>query len=450
LFGYFEACRKASSTLNGSDRSRSCVLRRFLNRQAVLTYNEFLLASSSLWINTVIKRESMRVECRERVKRFQGLLEENGIDGAFIIQKVDIYYLSGTDQNAVLWVPTAYEPLLMVRKSLERAKQDAAVDQIIPLSSPSQMAEAIRDHSGRLPSRLGLEMDILPVKIFQAYENHLPGVEMVDISPLIRSVRMVKSPYEISCIRKAAEIADQMYEKVPEFVKESKREIDLALRAEAFYRGHGHPGLSRMRAFNTENVYGHIMAGASAAMPSDSPGPTGGCGPGPYLSQGAGHAHINPHEPILVDYTSNVEGYISDQTRIFSKGDLPERFHRAHRVMLEVQEAIAREGKPGAVAKDLYDVAVKIAEDGGWAQTFMGYPEPVPFVGHGLGLELDEWPIIGKDSEHILEKGMTIALEPKIIFPGEGVVGIENTFLVTEQGLEKLNRFPDEIMVISL
>jgi len=138
------------------------------------------------------------------------------------------------------------------------------------------------------------------------------------------------------------------------------------------------------------------------------------------------------------------------QPRIFSKGDLPEKFHRAHRIMLEVQEARAREGKPGAVAKDLCDVAMKIAEDGGWAQTFMGYPEPVPFVGHGLGLELDEWPIIGKDSDHILEKGMVLALEPKVIFPGEGVVGIENTFLVTEQGLEKLNRFPDQIVSLPL
>jgi Xaa-Pro aminopeptidase len=337
-----------------------------------------------------------------------------------------------------------------VRKSLERAKQDAAIEQIIPMPHPSQTAEVIKEHSSALPSRLGLEMDILPVKIYHAYEKHFPGVDMVDISPLIRSVRMVKSSYEISCFRKATEIADRMYDQVPEFLKESVTEIDLALRAEAFYRRHGHLGLTRMRGFNLESVYGHIMAGAGAALPSASPGPTGGRGPGPYLSQGAGYGKIHPHQPILIDYTSNVSGYMSDQTRIFSKGELPEKFHQAHRAMLSVQEAVAREGKPGRLAGDLYDLAIHVAEDAGWAQNFMGYPEPVPFVAHGVGLELDEWPIIGSGSEHILEEGMILALEPKVVFPGEGVVGIENTFLVTEQGLEKLNHFPDEIRIVSL
>jgi len=391
---------------------------------------------------------SMGEECRNRIEHFQRLLRAHGVDGALIIQKMDLYYLSGTDQNAVLWVPASGEPVLMVRKSLERARQDAAMDQIIPLSNPSLIAEAVQGQSAGGLRRLGLEMDILPVKIYQSYEKLFHGVGMVDISSLIRSVRMVKSPHEISCIRKAAQIADQMYKQVPEFLKESETETDLALRAEAFYRGHGHPGLNRMRGFNMETTYGQILAGASGSVPSAAPGPTAGYGTGPYFSQGAGHARINAHEPILVDYISNADGYISDQTRIFSKGALAEKFHRAHAVMLEVQQAVAREGKPGVVAKDLYDLAMEIVEGSGWARTFMGHPEPVPFIAHGVGLELDEWPIIGKDSEHVLEKGMIVALEPKIIFPGEGVVGIENTFLVTEEGLEKLNRFPDEIAIL--
>jgi Xaa-Pro aminopeptidase len=392
----------------------------------------------------------MGEECRNRIERFQERLRKQGIDGALILQKVDLYYLSGTDQNGVLWVPASGEPLLMVRKSLERAKQDAAINAVIPVSNSSETAEAVRSRSAGGLRRLGLEMDILPVKIYQSYDKRFPGVQWVDISSLIRSVRMVKSPYEISCIRKATEIADQMYARVPEFLKESKTEIDLALRAEAFYRSHGHLGLTRMRGFNLESVYGHIMAGAGAAAPSASAGPTGGFGHGPYLSHGAGHGKINPHETIMVDYTSNVSGYISDQTRIFSIGDLPEKFHEAHRVMLHVQEAVAREGKPGAVGKHLYDLALTVVKDSGWAETFMGYPEPVPFIAHGVGLELDEWPIIGKGSEHVLEKGMIFALEPKVIFPGEGVVGIENTFLVTEHGLEKLNHFPDEIAILPL
>jgi Xaa-Pro aminopeptidase len=155
-----------------------------------------------------------------------------------------------------------------------------------------------------------------------------------------------------------------------------------------------------------------------------------------------------PHTPILVDYTANVEGYLSDQTRIFSIDALPEKLQNAHKVMVEVQDAMAREGRPGVMAKDLYAVALKIVEKADFMEGFMGHPQPVPFVGHGVGLELDEWPVIGKGSEHILEQGMVIALEPKMVFPGQGVVGIENTFAVTETGMEKLNRFPDDIVIL--
>lgn len=169
---------------------------------------------------------------------------------------------------------------------------------------------------------------------------------------------------------------------------------------------------------------------------------------GPYYSQGAGFNQLRPNEPILIDYASLVNGYISDSARVFSLGELHEKFYRAHQVMLEVQEAVARKGKPGVRAKDLYALAIKVIEKAGLSEGFMGHPQPVPFVGHGTGLEMDEWPVIGRGLDTIIEAGMVVSLEPKYVFPGEGVVGIENTFVVTAQGMEKLNRFPDEIVVI--
>jgi len=203
-----------------------------------------------------------------------------------------------------------------------------------------------------------------------------------------------------------------------------------------------------MRGFNMETLYGHLIAGPAGARPSASPGPTAGTGPGPFLSQGAGMQELVPRMPILVDYTANVEGYISDQTRIFAIEALPQELRRAHAVMVEVQDAVARACRPGVPAKDLYTLALGIVEKAGLMEGFMGHPHPVPFVGHGVGLELDEWPVLGKDSEHHIQQGMVLALEPKIIFPGQGVVGIENTFVVTEQGMERLNRFPDDIVIV--
>jgi Xaa-Pro dipeptidase len=396
-----------------------------------------------------MKDASLAREFTQRVKRFQRLLREKGIDGAVLVQNMDLYYLIGTDQNGILWVPEKGDPLFLVRRSYERALQDGLIEHIVPLKSLSHVPERIMEHSGAKPKRVGLEMDVLPARLYFSYRDLFPQAEIVDISPLIRSVRMVKSGLEISLIRGAAEIADRLFMKVPELLRESETEIDLALRAEAFYRSHGHPGISPMRTFNVHNVYGHIMAGAGAAMPSASPGPTGGTGVGPFLSHGAGHGRIKPNEPVLFDYTSSRGGYISDQSRIYCLGDLPEQFHKAHSVMIDVQEAVSKEGKPGTRAGNLYALALEIVRKAGLSEGFMGYPQPVPFVGHGVGLELDEWPLISRDSGHILEKGMVIALEPKIVLPGKGVVGVENTFLVREDGMEKLSRFPDDIVIVS-
>ncbi len=396
-----------------------------------------------------MKDPSLVREFAQRAERFQHSLAENEFDGALILQSTDVYYLTGTDQNGVLWVPRNGRVLFMVRKSYERALQDGLVENILPLKSFSHVPDQIRNHSGIVPRRIGLEMDVLPARLYLSYRDLFPSAELADVSDLIRSVRMIKSEREISLVRKAAEIADDLFRKVPDFLKETETETDLALRAEVFYRSHGHPGISPMRAFNVRNVYGHILAGAGAAMPSASPGPTGGLGAGPLLSHGAGHGRINAHESILFDYASNVEGYISDQSRIFSLGDLPEKFHRAHRVMIDVQQAVAQGGKPGTRAGDLYALALDMVKKAGLSQGFMGHPLPVPFVGHGLGLELDEWPVIGRNSRHIIEKGMIIALEPKIIFPGEGAAGVENTFVVTDEGMERLNQFPDDIVVVA-
>ncbi|MFH1351141.1 MAG: Xaa-Pro peptidase family protein [Pseudomonadota bacterium] len=395
----------------------------------------------------MIDRSSLVQEIQNRIERFQALMKKQDFDGALIIQKVDLYYLTGTDQDAHLWVPASGQPLLMVRKSMERALADAALEQIVPLNRFSQLPDYINSYGGKSSGTMGLEMDVLPVKNYLTYLGLFPDKEMVDISSLIREARMIKSPFEISCIRKAAKMADRLYEKIPEFIHQSETEIQLASKAEAFYRNEGHPGMTRMRTFNMETIYGHIMAGPSSTLPGTSPGPTAGSGPGPFFSQGSGFNRIIKHEPIIVDYASSVDGYLSDQSRIFSIGKLCEKFYRAHDVMLEVQDTLAQEGRPGVRAKELYTLAINIIEKAGLSEGFMGFPLPVPFVAHGIGLEMDEWPLISKDSDQILQQGMVISMEPKFVFPEEGVVGIENTLVITEHGMEKLNRFPDDIVI---
>lgn len=387
-------------------------------------------------------------EISNRVKRFQDVLAALDVDGALIVQKIDLYYFSGTDQDAHLWIAASGPPLLMVRKSLERAMEDAVNLQVVPLNSLSQLPDYIQDVGpGKKPGRIGLEMDVLPANRYLVYQQLFPETELVDVSAAVRETRMIKSPYEISRITEAARMADAMYENVPQFLQESERDIDLTGRIEAWYRSQGHSGIIPTRGFNHEPLYGQIMAGKGAALPSNTAGPLGGKGLGPFFSHGASLDRIEPHAPILIDYAANVDGYIADQTRIFSLGRLDDSLIHAHEVALRIQDALSREGRPGVTPETLYHLALKIAEKAGLANRFMGYPDPVPFVGHGVGLELDELPVIGRGSDTLLAEGMVIALEPKFVFPGRGVVGIENTFVVSTDGLKKLNTFPDAVMI---
>ncbi len=389
-----------------------------------------------------------REEILNRIARLRTVLAQEGLEGALIVQKVDLYYFSGTDQDAHLWVPVSGEPALLVRKSLDRARNDALLDNVIPLLSLRELPDHIRTNSGQPPGRLGLELDVVPAALYLQYASILGDIELVDVSDILRRLRMIKSDYEISVMRKAAGLADRLFERIPDFIRKSANETELAIRAEEFYRKNGHPGISRTRAFNMESIYGHIMAGPGGAEPSGTVGPTGGAGLGPWFSQGAGWTPILPNEPIMVDYTACVDGYLADQARVFSIGRLPEPMMRAYAVMAEVQDALADAGRPGVSIRDLYETALRIVKGAGLLDGFMGFPHPVPFVGHGVGLELDEWPVIMERSDLILEQGMTVAIEPKIVYPGKGVIGVENTFMVGPRGMERLNAYPDDLVIL--
>ena len=168
------------------------------------------------------------------------------------------------------------------------------------------------------------------------------------------------------------------------------------------------------------------------------------------IGQGAGFKKIAKNEPVLFDYAFATQGYISDHARIFSIGALPDELMRAHEAMLMIQEETKKQALPGIASGDIYAMMVAMAEDMGYGEFFMGVGDrKIRFTGHGVGLELDEFPFLAKGQKLLLESGMVIALEPKVILPGKGVVGIENTMLLTDTGLECLSTFDDHITVLS-
>lgn len=390
-----------------------------------------------------------RSEVQQRISNLQKGLLQRKIDAALILQKADLLYFAGTVQQSFLFVPAEKPPLLMVRRDSRRAQMESSIDSIVGIENPKEMPRILRRNGYALPRRLGLECDVLPVNLYLGCREMFEPDSIEDVSGAVRKIRSIKSPFEIEVIREASRLADLVAEAAKDLIEPGESEVSLAGRIEAEARKLGHQGFVRMRMWGGETFYGHMMAGPSAAVPSFPASPTGGAGLGRSHPQGPGFRTIRENEPILLDYVFIYNGYLSDHTRIFALKGLPQELLAAHEAMLTLQGLLIKAAKPGVPSGSLYEAAVSFAADRGYSDFFMGAdPRRVRFVGHGIGLELDELPVLGENGKAPLQEGMVIALEPKLVFPDVGVVGIENTHVVTTDGLQRLTHFPDEVVIL--
>lgn len=388
-------------------------------------------------------------EIEKRLVKLQSAMQGGEVDGVLIIQKTDLFYFANTSQQAYLFVPLEGKALLMVFKEFDRARVESPLVHIISLASVKKIPLLLSDYGYVLPQTLGMELDVLPANLYFMYSEIFKQSKIVDFSTEIRLIRAVKSEFEIEKICQAAHLSDKVAVRVSELLEPGKTEVQLAGEVEGYARSIGHQGIVRMRLWGSELFYGHLLSGAAAAVPSYLASPTGGEGVSASVGQGAGFKKIYINEPILVDYVFAFDGYLSDHARIFALGSLPADLLKAHEAMLEIQNETMEKAKPGVVSGELYEMMVSMASERGYGDYFMGAGErKIRFTGHGIGLELDEFPFIARGQKLELEAGMIIALEPKIIYPGRGVVGIENTHLVTDAGLVPLTKFSDEVTVL--
>ena len=383
-------------------------------------------------------------EAMQRVASMQAQLKTKGLDGALFIFPIDVFYFSGTRQNSTLWIPAAGEPVLMVRKSLSRARDESVLIDIRPFPSSKEFPALF----GEEIQKIGFTFDVAPVQQLNYYSKLLPGREFVDISAANREVRSVKSSYELEQLRKSGRSLSSVFAQVPQFLKAGMRELDLAAEFERRLRISGNEGYVRMRAFNQE-LFGGLALSAGAASYGFFDGAVTGRGLSNASPQGASLQVIGRNEPVFLDYTGVFNGYITDMTRMFVIGTLDPELQRAFDLSLEIQQHLQNALKPGAICEELFLQAVEIAEKGGLGAHFMGMPgEQARFVGHGVGLELDEFPVLAQGFKVPLQVGQTIAIEPKFVFPDKGVIGIENTFAVSNNGGEKITDIDDQIIFL--
>lgn len=384
-----------------------------------------------------------------RIARFQKLLQENDIAGALISQNVDLFYFAGTIQRSFLFIPAQGEPVLAVQGNLSRALRESRLSHIVPLKNSHQLGQVLSNFNYSVRGRIGLEMDVLPVRYYFILCQDFPEANFRDISELIRKVRMIKSKYEISQIRKGCEILNQVMREAQRSIRPGMTELKVDSLLGALARRLGHQGRLRMREYNQEMFYAHVFCGKTAALPSSLDSPLGGLGTTPAIAQGASFNTITENEPILIDFGVGINGYVTDMTRTFVIGKLSQELGYAYSFAKEVKDFMEHWVRPGRYCSSLYKEVIELANRAGYQDYFMGYRgRQASFVGHGIGLEIDEYPLIAPNFHQEFQENMVFAFEPKLVFPDVGAVGVEDDYLVTGTGVERLNTYDDHILTI--
>ena len=371
-----------------------------------------------------------RQEIERRIGAFQAALSEHDLDAALMVESSDLYYLTGTNQDAHLVVPAAGQPVYLVRRDLARARDESPLERVEPLTSLRDLGPAIREAAGDITS-LGLEFDVLPVASYLRYARALPGVDLRDCMGALRPLRAVKSEWEVGRIRAAAEQIRIAYAAVPDVLRAGMTDLQLQIEMEHVLRSNGHQGPCRFRGMNGEMYFGAVLAGPDAAVPAASDTPFGGWGLTPAIGRGPRAGLIAAGTAVSVDLVGAADGYLADATRTFSIGPLAEPLASALRVCEQILADVEGMLVPGTPWQAPYLRGLDLATAAGFGDGWMG---GVSFIGHGIGLEINEPPFLARGLDAPLAAGNVIAVEPKLTFPGVGAVGVENSYLVREAG----------------
>ena len=389
-------------------------------------------------------------ELTNRCQALQQQMVEAGLDATVILQNTDLFYFSGTIQQGVLYLPVSGDPVYLVRKDYGRARMESGLKNVAPLKSLRDLPDQLSEFGLPAAKRIGFELDVLPTTMFLHWQKIFHDCELLDVSPQIRTVRAVKSDYEISIMKDSALIMDRVFQYAKEVISVGKSDLEVVAELDCFARKQGHQGITRFRAFNAELNFGHVFSGSDAAVPAYLDAPLGGLGLNPAVGAGPSYKRIARDEPIIIDLLIAFDGYMVDQTRTFVIGTLSDELKRAYRDMLKVQEKLFEVAKPGIKWGEVYQQCYDLAVELGYKDHFMGSKgAQVSFIGHGIGLEIDEYPFIARGfNDQELKENMTFAFEPKAVYPGIGVVGVENTYRVGSDGLKRLTYTPEDIVAL--
>ena len=384
----------------------------------------------------------MENELELKWRRIQQAMRQEEADGCLLTMNMNLYYVSGQVFNGYFYLPAEGRPYWFVKRLTV-----PETNQVHVIRKPEQIPDFFRDLNLAMPRKLLLEEDELSYNECIRLQHVFRAEATGNASALIRHIRMIKTPWEIEQMRISARRHEAVYREIPACYRPGMRDVELQIEIEKRMRMHGSLGYFRAFGSNMDIFMGSLLAGENAGEPSPFDFALGGKGIHASGPLGANGTLLREGTTVMADMSGNYTAYQTDMTRVFSIGKLPDRAYRVHRVALEIQARMERTAKPGVSCAELYRDALAMAGQEGLKDCFMGTHLQAKFVGHGVGLEINELPVLTTRSKDILQPGMTFAFEPKFVLAGIGAVGIENTFLVTDSGVEKMTLLDENIIV---
>ena len=382
----------------------------------------------------------MENELELKWRRIQQAMRQEEADGCLLTMNMNLYYVSGQVFNGYFYLPAEGRPYWFVKRLTI-----PETNQVHVIRKPEQIPDFFRDLNLAMPRKLLLEADELSYNEYIRLQHVFRAEATGNASALIRHIRMIKTPWEIEQMRISARKHEAVYREIPACYRPGMRDLELQIEIEKRMRVHGSLGYFRAFGSNMDIFMGSLLAGENAGEPSPFDFALGGAGMHASGPLGANGTLLREGTTVMADMSGNYTAYQTDMTRVFSIGKLPDRAYRVHRVALEIQARMERTAKPGVPCAELYRDALAMAGQEGLEDCFMGTRFQAKFVGHGVGLEINELPVLTTRSKDILQPGMTFAFEPKFVLAGIGAVGIENTFLVTDSGVEKMTLLDENI-----
>ena len=372
-------------------------------------------------------------ELESRQKELASRLSENGLEAALIQTPVDLYYYAGGRQNGTLLVTAEGESRLFVRRSMSRAKHESGgSDSPHTVESFPRMA-AFAEEINCNPA---MQFAELPHGFASRFSSKVGATQ--DCTQIVHSQREVKSDWELEMMAEGANVQMAMFEAVAAVGGEGVPEIELVAAAEAVSRAAGFGGNVQMRRFPLQCDRGVIVSGRAGGIPSFFDSAIGGTGPHPMASMGSGFTKIKANEPVLVDLVHLHRGYVVDTTRMFVAGTLPAVWQERLEDMVAVKEEVVDVLDQGLDCSQAWRQGLALAEELGHGDHLMGMaPDQSRFLGHSVGLQLDESPVVAEGFDRPLPIGGTMAIEPKVVH-SDGSIGSEDTWVRDEEGMRPI------------